>query len=78
MNHGVRYPNDPIDNLAIGRIIEVDGSHIVAELDDNVIELSRVHGGETYPIGNPLDCKNPFRSSHRLRFRWSASHESRV
>ncbi len=51
MNHGVRNPNDPIDNLAIGRIIEVDGSHIVAELDDNVIELSRVHGGETYPIG---------------------------
>ena len=51
MNYGVRKPNDPIENLAIGRIIEVDGSHIVAELEANIAELSRVHGGETYPIG---------------------------
>ena len=30
-----RNPNDTIDNLAIGKIIEVDGAHIVAELEPN-------------------------------------------
>lgn len=44
-------PNDPIDNLVIGTVIEVDGTHIVAELDPQVVELTRVFGGETYPIG---------------------------
>ena len=28
-----RNPADPIENLAIGKIIEVDGSRIIAELD---------------------------------------------
>lgn len=42
---------DPIENLAIGKIIEVDGSRIVAELDPNLMELSRVYAGEIYPIG---------------------------
>lgn len=46
-----RNPNDAIDNLAIGKIIEVDGSHIVAELEPKLSELSRVYAGETYPIG---------------------------
>ena len=32
-------PNDPIENLAIGTIIEVDGSHIVAELIPRITEL---------------------------------------
>ncbi len=44
-------PNMPIENLAIGKIIEVDGTHIVAELDVKITELSRVYGGDTYPIG---------------------------
>src|ERR1041384_498103 len=44
-------PNIPIENLAIGKIIEVDGTHIVAELDIKITELSRVFGGDTYPIG---------------------------
>lgn len=44
-------PNDHLENLAIGTIIEVDGSHIVAELKPGITELSRVFGGETYPIG---------------------------
>jgi uncharacterized protein len=44
-------PNDPIENLSIGTIIEVDGSHIVAELKPGITELSRVFGGDTYPIG---------------------------
>lgn len=44
-------PNDPFENLAIGTIIEVDGSHIVAELKPGITELSRVFGGDTYPIG---------------------------
>lgn len=51
MSAGLRNPNDTIDNLAIGKIIEVDGSHIVAELDPKLSELSRVYAGETYPIG---------------------------
>ena len=44
-------PLDPITNLDIGTIIEVDGTHIVAELDDTIKELSRVYGGIIYPIG---------------------------
>jgi len=44
-------PNTPIENLAIGKIIEVDGTHIIAELDVKITELSRVYGGDTYPIG---------------------------
>ena len=41
----------PIENLSIGKIIEVDGTHIVAELDADLSELSRIYGGEVYPIG---------------------------
>ena len=44
-------PNAPIENLAIGTIIEVEGSHIVAELKPGITELSRIFGGDTYPIG---------------------------
>lgn len=51
MNTESYNPNDTIDNLAIGKIIEVDGSHIVAELEPQLSELSRVYAGETYPIG---------------------------
>jgi hypothetical protein len=51
MNIQGRNPNDPIENLAIGKIIEVDGSHVVAELDPGIQELSRIYAGETYPIG---------------------------
>jgi len=51
MNTIGRNPNDPIENLAIGKIIEVDGSHVVAELDPAIQELSRIYAGETYPIG---------------------------
>lgn len=45
----LRY--DPDDNLMIGTIIEVDGNHIVAELDPSIEELSRVYQGEIYQIG---------------------------
>lgn len=41
----------PIENLAIGKIIEVDGSRIIAELDPAISDLSRVFAGENYPIG---------------------------
>jgi hypothetical protein len=51
MSANKRNPGAPIENLAIGKIIEVDGSHIVAELDPALTELSRVYAGETYPIG---------------------------
>ena len=52
MNTQHRNPGDPIQNLAIGKIIEVDGSHIIAELDPGLAELSRVYAGETYPSGS--------------------------
>lgn len=51
MNAEQRNPGAPIENLAIGKIIEVDGSRIIAELAPNLTELSRVYAGETYPIG---------------------------
>lgn len=51
MNAAKHKPGDPIENLAIGKIIEVDGSRVIAELDPNLTELSRVYAGETYPIG---------------------------
>ena len=51
MNSYKRNPGDPIENLAIGKIVEVDGTHIVAELDPSVTELSRIYSGEVYPIG---------------------------
>lgn len=51
MNTQRRDPGDPIPNLAVGKIIEVDGSRIIAELDPGLTELSRVYAGETYPIG---------------------------
>ena len=42
---------EPIENLEIGTIIEVDGAKIIAELKPDLTELSRVYGGEVYPIG---------------------------
>lgn len=48
---GRRNPNEPISNLEIGTVIEVDGTHIVAELDPKITELTRVYGGIIYPIG---------------------------
>lgn len=46
-----RNPNEPISNLKIGSIIEVDGMRIVADIDSAVTELVRVYGGVIYPIG---------------------------
>ncbi|MBL7204748.1 MAG: DUF87 domain-containing protein [Desulfobacteraceae bacterium] len=46
-----RNPNEPISNLEIGAVIEVDGTHIIAELDPKITELTRVYGGVIYPIG---------------------------
>ena len=51
MNAKKRNSSEPIENLAIGTIIEVDGSRIIAELHPGLTELSRVYGGEIYPIG---------------------------
>ncbi len=51
MSMATNIHNRPIENLAIGKIIEVDGSRIIAELNPDISELSRVYAGETYPIG---------------------------
>lgn len=48
------YPfncKEPDDNLKIGKIIEVDGTHIKAELDPSIDELSRIYNTEIYAIG---------------------------
>ena len=42
---------EPDLNLKIGRIIEVDGSHIKAELDKSIDELTRIYKAEIYTIG---------------------------
>jgi hypothetical protein len=44
-------PSEPLKNLAIGTIIEISGTHIVAELDPQIHNLSRIFAGEIYPIG---------------------------
>ena len=51
MNRNTKHTNEPDENLAIGRIIEVDGSRIIAELDSGIQELSRIYAGEAYQIG---------------------------
>lgn len=51
MSMSTRNPNEPIENLAIGQIIEVDGSRLVAELNPTLSELSRVYAGK---------CSRPF------------------
>ena len=72
-------PGEPIENLAVGKIVEVDGTHIVAELDAGVTELSRIYSGEVYPIGQfGSIVKGPFWETYHLRLRGSAAHEGRV
>ncbi len=44
-------PAQAIDNLSIGNIIEVDGVSIIAELDRNIKDLTRIFEGNTYYIG---------------------------
>ena len=51
MNERSRRPGTPIENLAIGKVIEVDGTRIIAELASKLTELSRVYEGDVYPIG---------------------------
>jgi len=51
VNPTERNPGDPIDNLGIGTIVEVDGTHVVADLDPGIAELSRVFAGDIYAIG---------------------------
>lgn len=42
---------EPDENLKIGKIIEVDGTHIKAELDKSIDELTRIYNTEVYSIG---------------------------
>ena len=44
-------PAQPIDNLCIGNIIEVDGVTITAELEKSIKDLTRIFEGNTYYIG---------------------------
>jgi DNA helicase HerA-like ATPase len=45
------YCKEPDLNLKIGKIIEVDGTHIKAEIDKSIDELTRVYNTEIYSIG---------------------------
>jgi len=51
MSSPLPKPGDVIENLAIGRIIEVDGARLIAELHADLRELSRIYAGDIYPIG---------------------------
>src|SRR5579872_5205821 len=51
MTPNLTNPGLPVENLAFGKIIEVDGTHVVAELDPAISELARIYGGDSYPIG---------------------------
>lgn len=51
MNVDERNRGEPNETLAIGKIIEVDGARIIAELDAGITDLSRIFAGEVYPIG---------------------------
>ena len=51
MTRGIAHPGDPLSNLVIGTIIEVTGTRVVAELDPELHELTRVYAGDSYPIG---------------------------
>ena len=51
MNTQTSAPSAPIENLAIGTVIDVDGGSFVAELSPKLSELTRVYAGEVYPIG---------------------------
>jgi DNA helicase HerA-like ATPase len=42
---------EPDKNLKIGKIIEVDGNHIKAELEKSIDELTRIYNAEVYTIG---------------------------
>ena len=44
-------PQEPISNLAIGSIVEVDGTHIIAEIASTITQLTCIYEGVIYPIG---------------------------
>lgn len=51
MNGEATVSAEPVELLAIGTVIEVTGSQMIAELSPQVTELSRVYNGEVYDIG---------------------------
>ena len=49
MNRHEEYGPNPL--LEIGRVLDVAGPQIVVELDQGIVELSRVYEGRIYRIG---------------------------
>ena len=43
--------SDPIESLAIGNIIEVDGTHFVAQLTERSRSCTKYSRSKIYPIG---------------------------
>ena len=67
MNAAKRNPGQPIENLAIGKIIEVDGSRIIAELDPGLARtFTCLCGGDLPNRPIRIDCSYPFRTAPDL------------
>ena len=64
MNPQPRNPGEPIENLEIGTIIEVDGTHIVAELDAGIAEYRMAHRRTVEPAVG-VDHRRSERPRHR-------------
>lgn len=76
-------PFFPDENLRIGTIIEVDGTHLVAELDANIDELSRVYKGQIYPIGQfgsivKIHYGNKLLFSYVTRLRMKSEYQQEI
>lgn len=45
------YEFQPLEELRIGRIIEVNGTSLKVEIDSNIVDLLKIYNGKVYPIG---------------------------
>lgn len=80
MNTTGLVPGDPIENLVVATVIEVDGTHVIAELDTQIAELSRVYAGNVYPIGQygsivRIHCGKTILYGYVSRLRMKAEYE---
>lgn len=41
----------PIEELRIGKIIEVNGTALKIEIDSGIVDLLKIYNGKVYPIG---------------------------
>lgn len=41
----------PVEDLKIGQVVEVAGTHVKVQVSDKISELSRTYNGRVYPVG---------------------------